>query len=417
MNYKRILSLLLLLCLLFTAVGCSKIPAEKLSDENDPVTLTLWVYPMGKWDNQESVDSILQAFTTDYPYVTIDIHYLSEETADIDVSNAIECGECPDLLFGSLSQLQHAQRRGGDAVDLADLCKGNTYRAVKDACTDRNGLFYALPAVMDVTCMAINYEMFRDADALQYIDEVHHTWTTENFLQAVKALRTLDQSPDVLALYCGGQSGDEGTRALVNNLYGGQFTDKDHTRYTLDSEENLRALSILQELRGVIFDENITSDDENVLFAQEQLAMSLCWNGQNEPPEKFTAFPMAYPSEDGNAQMPGEVWGFSYFDNGDRDKREVAKALLTALTDKDSAYGKLVALCGHYPVRTISSIQADDYTAFMPMMGSYDLYTPGFAIARTEWYELLQRLGGGDDVMLEVETFCTNANAAAKQMK
>lgn len=417
MKGKQILSILLLLCLLFTAAGCGKTPAEKLTEEKDPITLTVWVYPMGNWESQAAVDSVLKGFTVNYPYVTVDIRCLNEETADLDVSNAIECGECPDLLFGSLSQLQHAQRRGGNAVDLAELCKGNTYRVVKEACTEHTGLFYALPVVMDVTCMAINYEMFRDANALQYIDEASHTWTTENFLQAVKALRALDQSPDVLAMYCGGQSGDEGTRALVSNLYGGQFTDENHTRYTLDSEENIRALTTLQGLRGIIFDENITSGDENILFAQEQLAMSLCWNEQNELPEKFTAFPMAYPTEDGTPRMPGEVWGFSCFDNGDVEKREAAKILLTALTDKDTAYGKLVKLCGHYPVRTLSSIQADDYTAFMPMMGSYDLYTPGFAIARTEWYELLQRLGNGDDVALEVETFCTNANAAARKMK
>ncbi len=417
MNCKRILSILLLLYLLLATVGCGKTPAEKLADEKETVSLTIWVYPMGNCENQTAVDLMLKDFRSEYPSVTLDIRYLSEENADLDVSNAIECGECPDLLFGSLSQLQHAQRRGGKAVDLAPLCKGNTYRVVKDACTERNGSVYALPVVMDVTCMAINYEMFRDANALQYIDEVHHSWTTEGFLQAVEALRVLNQVPDVLALYCGGQNGDQGTRALVSNLYGGRFTDDNHTRYTLNSEENIRALTTLQGLRGVIFDKDITADDEAVLFAQEQLAMSLCWNAQKELPEKFTAFPMAYPTEDGAAKMPGEIWGFACFDNGDMDKRETAKVLLAALSETDDAYNKLVALCGHYPVRPLAGIEADDYASFIPMMGSYDLYTPGFAVARTEWYELLQRLGSGDDVTLEVETFCANANAAARNLK
>ncbi len=417
MKLKHILSLLLLLGLLLTAAGCGETQTAETEEAEDPITLTLWAYPMGQWDSESSVRTLLREFSDTYPNVTVELTCLSEESGSCEVSSAIESGDCPDLLLGSLSQLQHAQRRGGAAVDLADLCKGTTYRSVKDACTDSEGLFYALPAVMDVTCMAINYEMFRDANALQYIDEVNHTWTTENFFSAVKALKTLDQSPDVLALYCGGQNGDQGTRALVNDLYGGSFTDDTHSRYTLDSEENIRALTELQKQRGVIFDENIVAQDENLLFAKEQLAMSLCWSSESELPENFTAFPMAYPTEEGDARMPGEVWGFSCFDNGDEDTVEAAKSLLTYLTDKDAVYGKLVKLCGHYGVRQYSGAVTDDFSAFMPMMGSYDLNTPGFAVARTEWYELLQRLGDGDDVALEVETFCTNANAAAREME
>lgn len=415
MERKRILSLILLLALLLTATACGEAQSGVITNTGEPTVLTLWVYPMGDWQNKSMVNALLHGFADTRPDVTVAVTYLSEDTADSDVSAAIECGECPDLLLGSLSQLQHAQRRGALAMDLGGLCKSGVYPAVKTACTDSDGLFYALPAVMDVTCMAINYEMFRNADALQYIDESCHSWTTESFFKAVKALQKLDQSPDVLALYCGGQNGDEGTRALVTNLYGGSFTNEAHSRYSLDSEENITALTELQKQPGVIFDENIVAQDENILFAQEQLAMSLYWGSGNELPDKFTAFPMAYPTPEGDARMPGEVWGFSCFDNGNEDTLEAAKALLTYLTDQDAVYGKLVKLCGHYGVRKYSGAVADDFSAFMPMMGSYDLSTPGFAIARGEWYELLQRLGSGADVAVEIETFCTNTNAAARE--
>lgn len=417
MNQKRIFSLILILVLLLTATACGKTHTEDASQEELPVTVTLWVYPMGDWQDKTAVDTLLRDFADVCPNVTIDVTYLNEASADIDISAAIECGECPDLLLGSLSQLQHARRRGALAIDLGELCKSSIYPAVKAACTDGEGLFYALPAVMDVTCMAINYEMFQDAGALQYIDEADHSWTTENFFQAVKALKNLDQAPDVLALYCGGQNGDEGTRALVTNLYGGSFTNDAHSRYTLDSEENINALTALQKQSGVIFDANIVAQDENLLFVKEQLAMSLYWGAERELPETFTAFPMAYPTAEGDAQMPGEVWGFSCFDNGDEGKLDAAKALLNYLTDKDTVYGKLVRLCGHYGVRNYNGAEYSEFSAFMPMMGDYDLYTPGFAVARTEWYELLQRLSGGADVALEIETFCANANAAAKEME
>ena len=420
MKHKRILSLFLLLGLLLAVTGCGENETAIISaphDADDPVTLSVWVYPMGQWAEQSAVDALLDGFGELCPDVTVEVTCLSAETGDSDVSTAMETGTCPDVLLGTLSRLQHAQRCGGNAVDLSALYHSATYAAVKSACTDSRGAVYALPAVMDVTCMAINYEMFQSAGALQYIDETNHTWTTENFLSAVKALKSADQSPDVLALYCGGQNGDAGTRALVTNLYGGSFTDESRTQYTLDSEENLTALTALQGLRGVIFDKNIVAADENILFDKEQLALSLCWGADRTAPENFTAFPMAYPTADGEPRMPCEVWGFSCFDNGDGQKTEAAKALLTYLTDTDSVYARLVTLCGHYGVRQYNGAVQDDFSAFLPMMGSYDSCTPGFAVARTEWYELLQRLGDGADVALEAETFCTNANAAAQAMK
>ena len=419
MKIKRIFALLLLLALLLSATACGQPPVEEEPEENMPVPVTLWLYPLEGSAEKAVVKELLQGFAETHPDVAVEVTYLNEETADLDVSAAIECGECPDLLLGSLSQLQHAQRRGALAVDLGELCKSGVYPAVKEACTN-SGLFYALPVVMDVTCMAINYELFRDADALQYINEEDHTWTTENFFKAIQAVKKFDLMPDVLAVYCGGQNGDEGTRALVTNLYGGSFTDPSHSRYVLDSEENINALTVLQKQSGVIFDETIVGPDENILFAQEQLAISLYWGAEREQPESFTAFPMAYPTAEGTAaRMPGQVWGFSCFDNDDEDTLTAAKELLSYLTGKDAVYDKLVTLCGHYGVRHYSGAVEDDFSEFMPLMGPYELYTPGFAIARGEWYEMLQRLGSGTDIDIaaELDTFCTNANAAARDMK
>ena len=42
------------------------------------------------------------------------------------------------------------------------------------------------------------------------------------------------------------------------------------------------------------------------------------------------------------------------------------------------------------------------------------LNTPGWATARTEWWNMLQRVGSGEDVETAVKTFVDNANAAAQ---
>ena len=55
----------------------------------------------------------------------------------------------------------------------------------------------------------------------------------------------------------------------------------------------------------------------------------------------------------------------------------------------------------------------NEYTKLMPYLGDYYQVTSGWATARTEWWNMLQRIGGGGDVATEVAEFCTNANAAA----
>ena len=82
-------------------------------------------------------------------------------------------------------------------------------------------------------------------------------------------------------IYCGGQGGDQGTRALVTNLYSGQFTNADHTAYTMDSEANIKALTLLQSLvnEGKLeADPGIVASDEIALFCNSTISMGFCWN-------------------------------------------------------------------------------------------------------------------------------------------
>jgi len=54
-----------------------------------------------------------------------------------------------------------------------------------------------------------------------------------------------------------------------------------------------------------------------------------------------------------------------------------------------------------------------EYTKFMSYLGDYYQITPGWATARTEWWNMLQRVGTGEDVATAVATFVENANVAA----
>ena len=166
-------------------------------------------------------------------------------------------------------------------VDLSDLWtdeqKADINASVEAACKDSSGAYYEYPLCMTAHCMAINKTVFEAADAMQYVDEENHTWTTENFLKAVQAVYDSGKT-DVGAIYCGGQGGDQGTRAIINNMYGGTFTDAAHTKYTADSAENIKAIQALYDQDGINFDASINGGEEITLFRNGTLQMAFCWN-------------------------------------------------------------------------------------------------------------------------------------------
>ena len=51
---------------------------------------------------------------------------------------------------------------------------------------------------------------------------------------------------------------------------------------------------------------------------------------------------------------------------------------------------------------------------FIPNMGEYYQIVPGWAAARTAWWNMLQRVGTGGDAASEAAAFDEEANAAAE---
>ena len=54
-----------------------------------------------------------------------------------------------------------------------------------------------------------------------------------------------------------------------------------------------------------------------------------------------------------------------------------------------------------------------EYAAFVPYMGDYYQVVPGWAEARTAWWNMLQQIGTGTDVTEAVQAFMATANDAA----
>lgn len=446
---KKLLTFLLALTLVLSVTACGQDAAAN-DEEQSVIELTLWTYPIGDWADETTVNNLLTQFNTVYPDIHVTVQCLDEATGDDSLSTAVDGGVAPDILLAQPDRLVKVWGAEGMLADLSDMWddadKQEVNEACRSVCFTADGKCYAYPFAMNVQCMAINYDAFVTAGADQYIDLESRTWTTEQFTQAVKALRD-KYGEDVAAVYCSGQNGDEGTRALITNLYGGTFTNDAHTAYTVDSEPIQQALTLLRDTKGIEFDEAINGQEEATLFYHESLKMSFCWSlaqqtaeTVDEPTEEGaepvvheagktvngqTIEFMSFPSETGESRLEGDVWGFGVFDNGDQEKLDAAKLLIRYFADGQGTSAAVKA-AGCFPVRAavdganLSGIWSgsdvmQEYAKLTDFFGSYPQLTPGWATARTEWWNLLQRIGNGGDPVIETETFVANANAAARE--
>ena len=410
-----------------TSTAASSEAAAATTEAGQAADITLWTYPIGKWGDSESVDALLADFNAKYPDIHVTVEYLDYTNGDDQVNTAIEGGSAPDLVMEGPERLVANWGAKGLMVDLSDLWtddqKADISASVEAACKDSSGAYYEFPLCMTAHCMAINKTVFEAAGAMQYVDAENHTWTTENFLKAVQAVYD-----DVGALYCSGQGGDQGTRALVNNLYGGTFTDDAHTKYTADSAENVKALETLKAQDGINFDASINGGEEITLFRNGTLQMAFCWNiaqqkNEDNGPAGTTnsgdeILFMGFPSESGKPALQGGIWGFGIFNNGDDNKIAAAKTFINFMANSEET-AKAVKTSSYFSVKSsLSDLYADDeimneYQKLMPYLGDYYQVTPGWAEARTAWWNMLQQVGADEDVTTAVTEFCTTANAAA----
>ena len=395
-------------------------------------SIKLWTYPIGGWGNDDTVQNLISSFNAKYPDIKVTVEYLDYTNGDDQVNTAIEGGSAPDLVMEGPERLVANWGAKGVMAPLNDLwtddAKKDIYESVESACRNDKGDYYEYPLCMTAHCMAVNMTKVKEVGADKYIDTDKHTWSTEGFLNTVDALYNAGYE-NVAAIYCSGQGGDQGTRAIINNMYGGTFTDAAHTKYTADSAENIKAIQALYDAKGVNFDPSINGGEEITLFRNGTLQMAFCWNiaqqlnadtaaaGQTISGDEI--FPMAFPTESGDPKLCGGIWGFGIFDNGDEAKIEAAKTFISFIAADPDQVKDSVLASTYFPVRTsVGDIYADnevmsEYSKFMGYLGDYYQITPGWTTARTEWWNMLQRVGSGEAVDTAVKTFVDNANAAA----
>ena len=435
---KKIIALLLCLAMVLSLAACSvetveeapateapkaEAPAATEPAGPAPVEISLWTFPVGKWGEEETVNGWIDAFTAEYPHISVKVEYLDYQAGDDKLNTAIEGGQAPDLIFEGPERLIATYAAKGLLLDISDVKTDGVYESVLNTCSI-DGKLYAFPISQTAHVMAINRDMFEAAGAMQYINEETHTWNSvEDFFKAVQAVYDNGQKT-VGAIYCGGQGGDQGTRHLISNIAGGTpWSNAEHTEFTVAVPENAEALAKLYAQDGINFDASIVGGDEINLFIQKQLAMATCWNitlhNNNADAIDFNLFPMAFPC-DNTPVLAGGFYCLGIFDNGDAARAEAAKLFIEWISGDDEVYASAVKAAGQWPTRDLPGLYDGDalmseYGIMAPMMGDYYQITKNWAPFRTEMWNALQRIAVGDgsaeSILAELQTAQDNAHA------
>jgi len=446
MNIKKPLALLLAAGMTLGLAACgngsqgnSESPApggETGGSSSGTVELNLWSFNVGGFAEASNWEPIIAAFNEQNPDIKITVTPINYQDGDQKLTSAITAGTGPDIIFEGPERIVGNYAREGLMVDLSDLWEtgGSDIAEGISSVSQLDGTYYMYPLSVAAHCMAINYDVFEAAGALQYIDEETRTWTTDNFVKAMEAVRDAAAAGTVNVatpgiIYCGAQGGDQGTRALVNNLYSDYYVNEDGTSYLANSENNVKALKLLQDMvnnGSMSANASFAAADELQAFANQTCAVSFCWNYSNytqyAEQTQFTPFAMAFPSDDGKPELEmAGPYGFGVFNNKDEAKIEAAKKFVQFVCDDQTTGIEAVKTTGFFPVHAdwgdvyAGDADAETRAPFALMsdyLGRYYNLTGGWTEQRGYWWPMLAEImTTGADVQTAADNFVQQANA------
>ena len=438
---KRALALVLALCLAFALAACSNNASQSSQAPSgegggSAVELSLWSFNIGGFTEASNWDSIIAAFNEAHPDIKVTVTPINYQDGDQKLTTAISSNTGPDIIFEGPERIVGNYAREGLMVDLSDLWTsgGSDIAEGISSVSQLDGTYYMYPLSVAAHCMAINYEAFEAAGALQYIDEETRTWTTDDFVKAMEAVRDAANAGTISVatpgiVYCGAQGGDQGTRALVNNLYSDYYVTEDGSSYNANSANNVKALQLLQDMvnnGSMSANASFQASDELQAFANQTCAVTFCWNYSNytqyAEQAQFTPFAMAFPSDDGQPELEmAGPYGFGVFDKGDQAKIDAAKTFIDFVCNDQTVGVEAVKTTGFFPVHSDwGDVYAGDedadlrapFALMSDYLGRYYNLTGGWTEQRALWWPMLtQILTAGADPQTAADDFVNQANA------
>ena len=427
---KRFLALVLTMTMVLALTACGGSTEETPAEEGgeapaEGVTeITWWAFPTFGVDSgyeQQLADAFMAANSD----VKVNVEIIDFTSGADALTSAITAGTAPDILFDAPGRIIE-YGNAGNLVPLDDMIESLksdlTSESLLETCMGADGSYYMYPISSSPFYMGLNKEMLEESGAIQYVNlEGDRTWTTDDFVKMCETLRDAGVCMTPGIVYCGGQGGDQGTRALVNNLYSSSIVGADG-KWNVDAN-GVKALELLKSMydsKALDAGFSMAAADELQQFQQETCAMTFCWGTSNAisyASEDFTQISVPFPSDDGVPELEYLVNGFCVFDNGDSAKAEASKRFIAFICD-DAEWGpKSVVQTGAFPVRA-SYGNLYEGNEEMSLLASWSQYygpyyntLSGFAAMRPLWFNMRQQVFNGTPAADAAAAFNTDSNA------
>ena len=423
--------------------------ADRSSAADESTRISWWICPTGAFSEEERVQLLVDEFEAENPQIDVQFRILPEEDGAKEIDQAFhssdgslngeqpeekdtaEAGtpdpgtsmDQPDVVLAPPEYLVTQWGSEGLMADLSGLWDERTQKEfrteMKDAVRSRDDVWYGVPLYRDLYTMAINYDRFRDAGALQYLNEDAHSWKDSGYIDAVLRVHDdLEQSKApgsvVSRVYCKDQTGQRAFMSFVSNFFNTGIVDEYHSSYQLGKGNIRNVFSTMKRLagKGVEFDGGMDGRDENEAFLRQEIFMTYNWSAAKQIEAQdagFRVFPMMYPNSKNTPKLTGPVGALGVTAQDDNEKMQAALSFVRFFMNDEDAYVDAVKTAGCFPARRsigghdLTGLYGGDQTMqlYEVLNEYYDDYMPVmelFPSLEADWPELIRKIADGGKV-------------------
>lgn len=295
---KKVASILLVLCMLFTLCACgAKVPekpddasTQPASNGEPPVSLSLWLTPSWKGvfsGNEEGADydsffkEAARRYNEMHPNVTIQVEVISGDTRDEKLRAAEASNSLPDIVYeGAFTMSSYYHSGSIVAIDdiISEADKSDIGEGIWENCKVEGKTFVFPFAHMPGT-LIYNADMFKEAGLDKYIGGQYEivTWTPDELKNEIlPALRDNLKGVYPMSLFAMNNQADTWNLSYLR-MFGCPFFNEEGFLCANDAN-GVKAMQYLIDLYNngltVPGAESLTSNDCNAMFQNKQIAVS-----------------------------------------------------------------------------------------------------------------------------------------------
>ena len=420
------------------AAPAAKEEAAAPAEEQEDVTLSLWVYEDG-----DAVTALYEEFcdavNAAYPYITVEMEVLPYDSGPEKFSVACATNTTPDLYFDGYSRIAPAVEAGltVNVSPLLEQYADNFIATQKDGIMADGNYGYISTATGAAYCILVNMDLAERLGVADMLPDDMLTWSYDDLLAVCRAAKAADPSIIPIDLFAGSQSSDSYTYSWFT-ANGVELTNDDLTATAFnEGESKENAIEVLNFYKTLL-DEGLSVDGAATLADTD---VQVLWEAGNvlffhgafnnmtsyyNRMEEGLCVPFIYdavgiPSADGAGKTTVCNWGnygYCCFKNNGNEE-EILKVLELWITDPywqsslSNLTGRLSVMStttAEYPEEWIQ-VAMDRGSAYGAefAISDFGVLEPWWTDFRGTFYPQLQDFYAGN---IDAETLLNNWQAA-----